>query len=118
MVRKVALEKHFGTSDPDIVEQPREHFTERTRPPHRRQPLDVQGERLRLMDEAGIELVVLSLLAPGIQGLPQRAQALDWARRTNDVAARHVELRPDRFAAFAALPLQDPEAAATELRRR
>ncbi|WP_326837248.1 amidohydrolase family protein [Amycolatopsis rhabdoformis] len=117
MVRKIALEEHFGTSDPDLVEQSREHFTERTWPPHRRRLLDIQDERLRLMDEAGIELVVLSLLAPGIQALPDRAQAVDWARRTNDVAAEHVRLRPDRFAAFAALALQDPEEAIVELRR-
>jgi predicted TIM-barrel fold metal-dependent hydrolase len=108
MVRKIALEEHFGTADPDIVEQSREHFTEQTWPPHRRRLLDVQDERLRLMDEAGIEIVVLSLLAPGIQGLPDRAQAVDWARRTNDVAARHVEPRPDRLAAFAALGVAGP----------
>ena len=39
------------------------------------------------------------------------------ARQANDVLAAEVRKRPDRFASFAALPMQDPEAATAELTR-
>ena len=44
-------------------------------------------------------------------------QAVEWARRLNDFEAEQVAHRPDRFAGFAALPMQDPDQAITELRR-
>jgi 2,3-dihydroxybenzoate decarboxylase len=44
-------------------------------------------------------------------------RAIEVARRANDVLAEEVGKRPDRFAAFAALPMQDPQAAAAELER-
>ncbi|MBX4421695.1 amidohydrolase family protein, partial [Mycobacterium tuberculosis] len=59
----------------------------------------------------------LSLLAPGIQSLHDRAHAVDWAHRLNDYAADQVAVNPARFASFAALPMQDPDAATEELRR-
>jgi 2,3-dihydroxybenzoate decarboxylase len=43
--------------------------------------------------------------------------AIAVARQANDALAAEVRKRPDRFAAFAALPMQDPEAAAAELTR-
>lgn len=114
---KIALEEHFGAVDPDIIGQSEEHFTPEAWPEHRDRLLDLEDRRLSAMDEAGIELAVLSLLAPGIQSLHEPKQAVDWAARLNDFAAERVRSRPGRFAAFAALPLQDPEAATAELRR-
>ena len=117
MAGKIALEEHFGATDPNIVEQSSEHFTAAAWPARRAMLLDIQDDRLRQMDASGIELAVLSLLSPGIQALWRTEQAVDWARRLNDHAAEQVALRPDRFAAFAALPMQDPDEAVTELRR-
>jgi predicted TIM-barrel fold metal-dependent hydrolase len=116
-MRKIALEEHFGASDPNIVEQSATHFSPDAWPAHRDMLLDIHDARLRLMDECGIDKVVLSLLAPGIQSLYEPKQAVDWAARLNDHAAEQVRQRPDRFASFAALPMQDPEAATAELRR-
>lgn len=117
MVSKIALEEHFGATDPNIVEQSAAHFESRAWPAHREMLLDLHDARLRLMDECGIEKMVLSLLSPGIQLLHDRGQAVDWARRLNDYAAKQVSERPDRFASFAALPMQDPDQAVLELRR-
>lgn len=117
MLTKIALEEHFGATDPDIVAQSEEHFTPQAWPRHRDMLLDIQDRRLALMDEAGIEIAVLSLLAPGIQSIHDRAQAVDWARRLNDHAAEQVSRRPDRFASFCALAMQDPDEASAELRR-
>jgi 2,3-dihydroxybenzoate decarboxylase len=79
--------------------------------------IDVQEQRLAAMDRYGIEMMILSLNAPAVQAIPDTARAKDVARRANDLLAEHVARRPDRFAAFAALPLQDPAAATAELTR-
>src|SRR5262245_51776302 len=79
--------------------------------------LDIQDTRLREMDKHGIEMMILSLNAPAIQAIHATKRAIEVARQANDVLAGEVRKRPDRFAAFAALPMQDPEAAASELRR-
>jgi 2,3-dihydroxybenzoate decarboxylase len=39
------------------------------------------------------------------------------AREANDILAAEIRKRPDRFAGFAALPMQDPDEAARELTR-
>jgi len=79
--------------------------------------LDVEGERLAEMDRNGIEIAVLSLNSNAVQGVFDVAKAIDLARRANDALAAIVARRPDRFAALAALPMQEPQAAATELDR-
>jgi len=74
--------------------------------------------RLAAMDAAGIEMAVLSHTVPGVQGIADRAAAVSAAREANDfLAERAVRRHPDRFAGFASVPLQDPEAAARELER-
>ncbi|ARJ04051.1 amidohydrolase [Cnuibacter physcomitrellae] len=79
--------------------------------------LDDLGDlRLAMMDEQGIDVQVLSLAPPGTHPLDPTA-AVEWSARANDIAARAVAAHPDRFRAFASLPLPDPTAAATELER-
>jgi predicted TIM-barrel fold metal-dependent hydrolase len=77
---------------------------------------DVGALRLREMDEAGIDLQVLSHSMPGLQ-MVDAATAVPLAQRANDRLAETVRAHPDRFAAFAALPTADPRAAADELER-
>ncbi|GAA1959452.1 amidohydrolase family protein [Amycolatopsis minnesotensis] len=78
---------------------------------------DYTTYRLPEMDEHGIDIQVLSLTAPGIQGLTDARQAVTDARSANDHLAEVIAAHPDRFRGLAALPLQDPEAAVTELHR-
>jgi gamma-resorcylate decarboxylase len=74
--------------------------------------------RLQDMDRCGIERVVLSLTQPGIQGIPDRAIAVQTAKRMNDDLAEQVlAAHPNRFAGFAAVALQDVRAAGDELER-
>jgi predicted TIM-barrel fold metal-dependent hydrolase len=77
---------------------------------------DVDGLRLRSMDEAGIDVQVLSVVGAGADLLPPDAGPA-FARRYNDELAAIVHRHPDRFSAFAHLPLTAPEAAADELER-
>jgi 2,3-dihydroxybenzoate decarboxylase len=72
--------------------------------------------RLKAMDEAGIDIQVLSHSAPSTQKLP-RDVAAPLTRRVNDRLAKAIANHPTRFAGFAALPTADPEAAADELAR-
>jgi 2,3-dihydroxybenzoate decarboxylase len=62
-------------------------------------------------------MMILSLNAPAVQAIHDVRRAVAVAREANDALAAHVRRRPDRFAAFAALAMQDPEAAAAELTR-
>lgn len=67
------------------------------------------------MDRGGIEGMVLSLTQPSIQGIPDRAVAVDTAKRMNDDLAHILAAHPNRFAGFAAVVLQDVRAAGDEL---
>ncbi|RFA08854.1 amidohydrolase [Subtercola boreus] len=79
--------------------------------------LDEVGEaRLRVMDDAGIDVQVLSALSYFVQGL-EPSRAVDVNHRINDRLAEIVATTPDRFKAFAALPMSDPSGAADELTR-
>jgi predicted TIM-barrel fold metal-dependent hydrolase len=77
---------------------------------------DLGEARIMTMDEQGIDLQVLSLAPPGIQGVTT-ADAVALSRDANDAVAAVINAHPDRFRAMATLPLQDPAAAAAELHR-
>lgn len=77
---------------------------------------DVGQGRLAMMDEAGIDVQVLSALSYFMQSLPPQ-RSIPLHRDLNDRTAAAVAHHPDRFRAFAALPLTDPAAAAAELAR-
>jgi 2,3-dihydroxybenzoate decarboxylase len=83
----------------------------------RRRLVDMQEERLPEMDRHGIERVILGLNSPAVQGILEPKRAVEVARRANDELARECAKRPDRFSGFAALPMQDPAAAAAEFAR-
>jgi predicted TIM-barrel fold metal-dependent hydrolase len=72
--------------------------------------------RINEMDDAGIDIQVLSHGAPSTQKLPAET-APAMATRVNDRLAAIVAKNPTRFAGFAALPTAVPEAAADELER-
>lgn len=76
---------------------------------------DLADERIALMDETGLDMQVLSLTAPGLHGVD--AGSPEIARRINDAVAEVVARRPDRFQAFATLPIARSDEAAEELDR-
>lgn len=73
-------------------------------------------EKLAAMDEAEIDVAVMSLIPPLMFYNQPADAAVAWARRTNDSLAETVEGQ-DRLLGFAHLPLQAPEEAARELDR-
>jgi len=78
--------------------------------------LDLGKGRIAEMDEAGVDVQVLSLNSPGVQALGE-AEAAALARETNDRLAEAVKSQPGRLEGFATLPTATPEAAADELVR-
>lgn len=111
--RVIALEEHY--LDGELAK----HFTGedavRAKPVLERL-YDLGELRLKEMDEAGIDVQVLSHGSPSAQKLPADIAA-DLTRRVNDRLHEVVQRHPDRFAGFAALPTAVPEAAADELER-
>jgi aminocarboxymuconate-semialdehyde decarboxylase len=69
------------------------------------------------MDREGVERAVLSLATPFIDYNHEGAFAADTAIRFNDALAEAIAAEPKRCLAWAFLPMQNPQAAADELRR-
>ena len=78
--------------------------------------LDFGDRRIAAMDAAGVDVQVLSLTTPGVQGLGAM-EAVPLAIESNDLLASAILARPDRFQGFAALPTPAPVPAARELER-
>jgi predicted TIM-barrel fold metal-dependent hydrolase len=68
------------------------------------------------MDEAGITVQVLSNTGPG-PDLVSGDEGIAIAREMNDHLANAIARHPKRFAGFAVLPMQSPDACAAELVR-
>jgi 2,3-dihydroxybenzoate decarboxylase len=115
MQGKIGLEEHFAiepTLDHSAGFAPARFWEEL-----KSRLLDMEVRRLAEMDANGVEMMLLSLNAPAIQAIPARQTAVELARRANDHLAGTTARRPSRFQGLAALPLQDPDAAARELER-
>src|ERR1700736_2505592 len=123
-MRVVALEEHFSVPavvrriDPGAIS--RRGYQPRKAPPKGPNPLELLPEigelRLKAMDEAGITVQVLSGSGPGPDLVPG-ADGVAMARETNDHLATAIARHPDRFAGFATLPMQSPDACPAELSR-
>src|ERR1700759_1361354 len=117
-----ALEEHFATAEIMAAWQmtPPEHrdlaVELSTGDDARRRLLDLTDRRLAYMDDAGIDVQVLSVTTTGVEGV-EPPHAVSLARDANDLMARTIRAHPDRFEGFATLPVGDPCAAAEELRR-
>jgi 2,3-dihydroxybenzoate decarboxylase len=109
----IALEEHYW--DKALAES--YAGPDSTRDPELARRLYDMGElRLKEMDEAGIDVQVISHGAPATQKLTGDG-AVALTRQVNDRLAAACAAHPKRFAAFAALPTSDPAAAAEELER-
>lgn len=82
----------------------------------RRGLLDLDAERLADMDDAGVDMQILSVTIPGVQIFePEAASALAIA--TNDRLAAAIARHPRRFAGLACFAPQDPVRAVREMER-
>lgn len=109
---KIALEEHFG-----LPESANYAGKDLPTPEDRANFFDLGSRRIADMDRGGLDICILSLGAPGVQAVPDISKAIALSRRANDFLAENIAQNPKRLKGFAALPLQDPQAAAEELRR-
>jgi 2,3-dihydroxybenzoate decarboxylase len=117
-MRKIALEEHFMAPGLDLYEKAIaaamgpgifDNFSKRL--------AELDKIRIEAMDQAGIDICVLSQTAPGLQIEPDSKLAVAKARQANDFLAQAIEKHPKRFRGFAHLALQDTDAAIAELDR-
>jgi uncharacterized protein len=120
-VRTITLEEHYAM--PGFFDGPGRELKHRAETVGGRYAnlierlCDVGGKRLAEMDEAGIDMQVLSLTSPGVEQL-EAAEAIPLAREANDYLADAVKKNPARFAGLASVPTSAPDKAAEELERR
>lgn len=113
--RVIGVEEHFATQA--LLDGPAHEMAAMPgMGPLMAELLDLGDGRIKAMDEAGVDLAVLSLSTPGPEPLDPE-QALELAREANTQLADAVRAHPDRFAGLVALPLSAPEIAAGELAR-
>jgi 2,3-dihydroxybenzoate decarboxylase len=110
----IAIEEHYW--DPELTK----HFTgsEAPRGAEIEKWLNDFGDiRVKQMDEAGIDMQVLSHGSPSVQKLPADI-AVSVTRTANDRLAERIAANPKRFAGFAAVPTTaSAKEAADELER-
>lgn len=108
----IAIEEHF--MDADLAR----HLSHAADPgsPIGQRLYDFLDLRIREMDDAGVDMQVLSHQSPGTQRLGADV-AVAATRAVNDALASAIQSAPDRFSGFAMLPTIDPVAAADELTR-
>jgi 2,3-dihydroxybenzoate decarboxylase/5-carboxyvanillate decarboxylase len=78
--------------------------------------LDLESERLRVMDEHGVDMHLLSLTAPGVQ-MFDADTACELATLANDRLAEVIARHPQRFTGLASFAPQAPKRAAKEMER-
>ena len=79
--------------------------------------VDMGDDRLRLMDEAGVDYAVLSLTSPGAEQFAIEVGKNGRAEDANNILAAVTKKHPDRFGGFASLAPKDAEWSVKELER-
>lgn len=133
MIKKVDLENHFASEAwvdallksqgyPRLAEDKNTKYVLHAAPGVRLPYgllgtlLDLDEGRIALLDQAGIDVAVLSLAAPGTEPF-EPTLGTKVARETNDALAEAISRHPDRFQGYATLAPKDADSAAKELER-
>src|SRR6267142_6580413 len=107
---RIAIEEHFWTPELHALRRGHDVLSD---PELVRRLSDLGELRIAEMDEAGIDMQVISHVEPATQNF-ERHDAVRLAGAANDLLHQAIRAHPDRFAGFAALPTPDPQAAARE----
>ncbi len=116
-MRLIALEEAFSAPDMEAyLDAPLGHIA-----PHEaaivRERLADFDRRIDIMDEAGVDVCVLSETSPGVQVETDTATAVARARGSNDFLCTQIARHPERYRGFAHLAMQDVATACDELER-
>ena len=116
-IKKIALEEHFSIGELLPTSAELGFFNPEVLGAIEPLLPELAEKRVANMDKAGIEIAVLSQTAPGIQAIADSPEASAMARYANDALYTAIQQQPRRFRGFAALNLQDMDAACAELKR-
>lgn len=118
-MKLIAIEEHFLTK---AVKDEWGKYSDKDDPTQKLNFGDIENRleeigdtRLKLMDETGIDVQVLSLTSPSLHNLG--SESIILATQTNDYVGEIVKKTPDRFQGFATLPMSVPKGTAKELDR-
>jgi uncharacterized protein len=121
-MKTITLEEHFAS--PAFLDGPGRDLKDQAEKYNNARAIkliaqlcDLGDKRIAEMDQAGIDMQIVSLTAPGVEQL-EPSEATAFATETNDFVADAIKRNPTRFGGFAALPIATPEKAAQELERR
>ena len=89
---KIGLEEHFSFDD--TIEDSNGFLDSSIWPELKSRLMDFHGKRLGFMDQFGMEMIILSLNAPAIQAIPDPSNAIEVAKRSNDLLAEQVQKHP------------------------
>jgi predicted TIM-barrel fold metal-dependent hydrolase len=81
-----------------------------------RRLLDLEDERIRIMDANGVDMHLLSLTSPGVQ-MFDADTATELAALSNDILRETIVRHPPRFAGLASFAPHSPKRAAKEMDR-
>jgi len=122
-MKKIALEEHYGS--PGFMKLRSDWLARMNMPMNLpeealKQMIFLSGDidqRLEEMDKLDIAYQILLPGTTSVDGVLDHDEALDVSKRHNEAVAKIVDDHPDRFLAYASIPLQAPELAAKELER-
>ncbi|AKA48061.1 amidohydrolase [uncultured archaeon] len=119
-MRIITLEEHYATGA--LMASQRRNMQQGSSMPIGWDPskfmnrlLDIGDSRITEMDDAGIDVQVLSSV--GVEDIENEEKALELACSSNDYLALAIKKHPARFGGFAILPMSTPQKAADELER-
>ena len=110
----IALEEHYW--DDEVATHFKERGPEMRNPEMLQRLRDLDTMRIKEMDEAGIDLQIVSHGAPATQRIDAET-AVPLAKRAHDRLFESIKKHPGRLKGFAVLPTANPKAAADELER-
>jgi 2,3-dihydroxybenzoate decarboxylase len=110
----IALEEHYW--DAEVAGHFPDGNPETKLPALQERLRDLGALRLKEMDDAGIDVQVLSHGAPAVQRL-EADIAVPLSKNANNRLHEAIKAQPGRLEGFAVLPTADPKAAADELER-
>jgi 2,3-dihydroxybenzoate decarboxylase len=115
---KIALEEHYESPDWEATGDPQNETARNKEDYFEAVKARLHSPEIRIgeMDRNGVEMFIMSLTQPGIQEVLNTEEAVQRAHEMNIwIYENYIQKYPKRFNAFAAVALQDPEAAAREL---
>lgn len=124
-MRKIAVEEHIeneffrqfdseamkGISFPSTADETRNQYLKTLF------DTPINEHRLPAMKQAGIDIQIVSPNTQAVQFFKDPERAVETAIKVNDMTEEFVSQAPQHFRGMALLPMQNPQAAAEELKR-